>query len=115
MLVNWSRSKTEVTLSMVPPTGKPLLQGLKNIGNANKIGAPAILLKNGRFLAVAATYMHLGRVFSQDASCSKEVNRMATKASVELELKRAVLCSPSIHRRDRLLLFQRLHPLSSPS
>eukprot|EP00971_Amphidinium_carterae_P352277 6492525-Amphidinium_carterae.2 len=37
--VNWSRSKTEVTLAMVAPTAKPLMQGLKNIGNANKIGA----------------------------------------------------------------------------
>eukprot|EP00971_Amphidinium_carterae_P222748 4420642-Amphidinium_carterae.1 len=55
--VNWSRSKTEVTLSMVPPIAKPLLQGLKNIGNANKIGAPAILLKNGRFQAASLRWL----------------------------------------------------------
>eukprot|EP00971_Amphidinium_carterae_P278194 5522308-Amphidinium_carterae.1 len=103
--VNWSRSKTEVTISLIAPSGKPLMQGMKNIGHVNKIGAPAMALQPGRFLVIAAAYIHLGCVTSQDGSCSKEVNRMVTRTSVELHLKRRLLTSTSINHKDRLMLF----------
>eukprot|EP00971_Amphidinium_carterae_P303201 6024616-Amphidinium_carterae.4 len=79
------------------------MQGLKNVGRANT-GAPAIALDNGRFLAVAPAYAHLGCMFTQDASCSKEVKRMLTKTAVELGLKRPILHPSSIERKDRLML-----------
>eukprot|EP00971_Amphidinium_carterae_P102627 2031534-Amphidinium_carterae.1 len=103
--VNWSRSKTEATINLIAPTGKPLMQGMKNIGHANKIGAPAIALQPGRFLVIAAAYVHLGCVTSQDGSCSKEINRMVSRTLVELQLKRRLLTSSSLVHKDRLMLF----------
>eukprot|EP00971_Amphidinium_carterae_P048417 954400-Amphidinium_carterae.1 len=61
------------------------MQGMKNIGHVNKIGAPAIA--------------------AQDGSCSKEISRMVTRTSVEIQLKRRILRSPSLVHKDRLILF----------
>eukprot|EP00971_Amphidinium_carterae_P212917 4225777-Amphidinium_carterae.2 len=103
--VNWSRSKTEVTINLIAPTGKPLMQGMKNIGHVNMIGGPAIALQPGRFLVIAAAYVHLGCVTTQDGSCAKEINRMVSRTSVELHLKRRLLTSSSLDHKDRLMLF----------
>eukprot|EP00971_Amphidinium_carterae_P173826 3445582-Amphidinium_carterae.1 len=103
--VNWARTKTEVTLALRAPSAKPLLQGLKQVGKANSIGAPALALDAGKFLAVAASYQHLGCMHTQDASCAQEVKRMLSKAKVELELKRSILGTKSIRNCDRLIMF----------
>eukprot|EP00971_Amphidinium_carterae_P319609 6352237-Amphidinium_carterae.1 len=81
------------------------MQGMKNIGHVNKIGAPAIALRPGKFLAIAAAYVHLGCVTTQDGSCSKEISRMVTRTSAEIQLKRRILRSPSLVHKDRLMLF----------
>eukprot|EP00971_Amphidinium_carterae_P342965 6482459-Amphidinium_carterae.2 len=66
LTVNFSASKTEVTVELTKPDAKAHWQGMRLVGRARGSKRPVIALEDGVSLTVASTYPHLGCIHAQN-------------------------------------------------
>eukprot|EP00971_Amphidinium_carterae_P327985 6459631-Amphidinium_carterae.1 len=103
--LNYSRGKTETTVQFIAPTSKGYMQGLRMMGRAAGLGAPAIPLDGNLHILVAQEYGHLGRSHSQGGSLRKEVSCRIAKANAAFKQFARILTSPRIATHARVSLF----------
>eukprot|EP00971_Amphidinium_carterae_P191659 3803166-Amphidinium_carterae.2 len=94
--INYKPSKSEATLALCQPDAKSLLQGLKQVGKAQKLPGPALSIFEDVNLLVTRAYAHLGCMHMQDLNLSAEVTQMLSRARAALREKKPALRSKHI-------------------
>eukprot|EP00971_Amphidinium_carterae_P132415 2622705-Amphidinium_carterae.2 len=105
LTLNLSKGKTECTLHLMSASSKAYMQGLRMVGKATNLGAPAIQLAGGGFIIIAEVYPHLGRAHCQNGAITQEIKCRIGKASAAYQHKRPVLASSKFTIRSRVKLF----------
>eukprot|EP00971_Amphidinium_carterae_P326199 6456865-Amphidinium_carterae.1 len=79
-----------------------MLQGLKQVGRAQRLPGPALAIAGSVNLLIAQAYAHLGCVHMQDLNLRAEVAQMLSRARAALREKKPALRSKHIGLKSRV-------------